>query len=37
MSTRKTPGGEDGRCLRVLKGDDLTTFIVPEVEKIQEP
>jgi hypothetical protein len=26
-----TPGGKDGRCVRV------TTFVVPKVEKIQEP
>jgi hypothetical protein len=35
MNTRNTPGGEGGRSVR--KGDDLTTFIMPKVEKIQEP
>jgi hypothetical protein len=29
-----TPWDEDGP---VLKGDDLTTFIVPKVETIREP
>jgi hypothetical protein len=32
MSTRKTPGGKKRP---VRKGDDLTTFIAPEVEKIR--
>jgi hypothetical protein len=35
MSTRRTPGDEGGRCVRM--DDDLTTFIVPKAEKIQEP
>jgi hypothetical protein len=32
MSTRNTPGGKDGRCVRVT---NFTTFIVPKVEKIR--
>jgi hypothetical protein len=34
MSTRKTPGVKGGWN---NKGDDLTTFIMPKVEKIREP
>jgi hypothetical protein len=30
---QEPPGGKDGR----RKGDELTTFIVPKVEKIRKP